>query len=117
MVKWSVSFSPSRMFLQQCKKKNKGKLGPIAILRLLLELKKTQGISFNGGGILPEYHGLGGNAIRYTELEKAMRRNGQFIHSELTQVAETAEQMRKDLLNLGVKFYKNHRVYQREIEY
>lgn len=98
-------------------KKNKGKLGPIAILRLLLELKKTQWISFNGVGILPEYHGLGGNAIMYTELEKAMRRNGQFIHSELTQVAETAEQMRKDLLNLGVKFYKNHRVYQREIEY
>lgn len=95
--------------------KNKGKLGPIEILRLLRELKKTRWISFNGVGILPEYHGLGGNAVMYSELEKAMHRNDQFIHSELTQVAETAKQMRKDLLNLGVRFYKNHRVYHKEI--
>jgi len=95
--------------------KNLGKLGPISILRLLIELKRTKWISFNGVGILPEYQGLGGNAIMYSELEKAMHANQQFIHSELTQVAETAEQMRKDLKNLGVSFYKNHRVYQRDI--
>ena len=95
--------------------KNKGKLGVIAILKLLLEIKRTKWISFNGVGILPEYQGLGGNAIMYTELEKSMHANDQFIHAELTQVAETAEQMRKDLKNLGVKFYKNHRVYQKDI--
>lgn len=95
--------------------KNQGKLGPIAILRLLREIKKTRWISFDGIGILPEYHGLGGNAILYAELEKSMHQNSQFLHSELTQVAETAEQMRKDLKNLGVEFYKNHRVYQRDI--
>ena len=95
--------------------KNGGKLGPIAILRLLQEIKKTDWISFNGVGILPEYQGLGGNAIMYAELEKAMHENTQFVHAELTQVAETAVQMRKDLKNLGVRFYKNHRVYQREI--
>jgi len=95
--------------------KNKGKLGPIAILRLLIEIKRTPWISFNGVGILPEYQGLGGNAIMYAELEKSMHQNSQFIHSELTQVAETAEQMRKDLINLGVQFYKNHRVYQRDL--
>jgi len=95
--------------------KNKGKLGPLAILRLLMEIKQTDWIAFNGVGILPEYHGLGGNAIMYAELEQSMHTNEQFIHAELTQVAETAEQMRKDLKNLGVKFYKNHRVYQRDI--
>ena len=95
--------------------KNKGKLGPVAILRLLIEIKRTHWISFNGVGILPEYHGLGGNAIMYAELEKSMHQNKRFIHSELTQVAETAEQMRKDLKNLGAEFYKNHRVYQRDI--
>jgi len=95
--------------------KNGGKLGPFAILRLLGEIKRTKWISFNGVGILPEYQGLGGNAIMYAELEKSMHQNAQFIHSELTQVAETAVQMRKDLLNLGVQFYKNHRVYQRDI--
>ena len=95
--------------------KNKGKLGPLAILRLLQEIGKTDWISFNGVGILPEYQGLGGNAIMYAELEKAMHQNTQFVHAELTQVAETAEQMRKDLKNLGVRFYKNHRVYQKDI--
>ena len=95
--------------------KNKGKLGPFDIIRLISEIKKTKWISFNGVGILPEYQGLGGNAIMYAELEKALHRNPQFKHSELTQVAETAIQMRKDLKNLGVKFYKNHRVYQRDI--
>jgi GNAT superfamily N-acetyltransferase len=95
--------------------KNHGKLGPIAILRLLSEIKRTNWISFNGVGILPEYQGLGGNAVMYAELEKAMHKNAQFIHSELTQVAETAVQMRKDLKNLGVSFYKNHRVYERKV--
>jgi len=95
--------------------KNQGKLGPLAILRLLIGIKRTDWISFNGVGILPEYQGLGGNAIMYAELEKSMHTKEQFVHAELTQVAETAEQMRKDLKNLGVKFYKNHRVYQRDI--
>lgn len=95
--------------------KNQGKLGPLAIIRLLMEIKRTDWISFNGVGILPEYQGLGGNAIMYAELEKSMHTKDQFVHAELTQVAETAEQMRKDLKNLGVKFYKNHRVYQRDI--
>ena len=95
--------------------KNKGKLGPLAILRLLMEIGRTNWISFNGVGILPEYQGLGGNAIMYAELERAMHKNTQFIHSELTQVAETAVQMRKDLRNLGVESYKNHRVYARNL--
>lgn len=96
-------------------KKNQGKLGPLAILRLLIEVRKTDWVSFNGIGILPEYQGLGGNAIMYAELENSVHQNTQFVHSELTQVAETAKQMRKDLQNLGVRFYKNHRVYQRDL--
>ena len=87
----------------------------IEIIRLFAEVRKTKWITFNGVGILPEYQGLGGNAIIYVELAKAMRAKPQFVNSELTQVAESAKQMRKDLANLGVKFYKNHRVYQKEI--
>jgi len=44
-----------------------------------------------------------------------MHQSSQFKHYELTQVAETAVQMRKDLKNLGAQFYKNHRVYEREV--
>ncbi len=95
--------------------KNKGKLGPIELMRLLREIKKTNWIDFNGIGILPEAQGFGGNALIYDILIKALHQTQQYDHGELTQVAETAEQMRKDLANLGCKFYKNHRVYQKKL--
>lgn len=96
--------------------KNKGRLGPIGILRLLRELKTTQWLDFNGIGILPEYQGMGGNALIMEALLNAAKANPRFIYSELTQVAETAVQMRRDLENLGVKYYKNHRVYGKKLD-
>ena len=75
--------------------KGKGKLGPVEIVRLLKELKTTNWLDFNGIGILPEYQGMGGNALIFDALLRAARSNPRFIHSELTQVAETAVQMRK----------------------
>jgi len=92
----------------------KGRINPISIVDILLEMRRTQWISLNGAGILPEFHGRGGNALLYSEMEKTVR-NYQFKHADLTQVAETAVQMRRDLENLGGKPYKNHRVYSRNI--
>ena len=42
-----------------------------------------------------------------------LRREPQFKHVEMTQVAETTRQMRADLKNLNGIEYKNHRVYRR----
>lgn len=95
--------------------KNNGKLGLIEMIRLYHAIKTTDWLDFNGIGILPEYQGMGGNAIIFNALLDAIRDNPRFIHAELTQVAETAVQMRKDLENLGVRYYKNHRVYQKSI--
>ena len=95
--------------------KNKGRLGPIGIIRLLWELKTTQWLDFNGIGILPEYQGMGGNALVMDSLLKAAQANKRYVYAELTQVAETAVQMRKDLDNLGVMYYKNHRVYKKDL--
>jgi hypothetical protein len=39
----------------------------------------------------------------------------QFEHIEMTQVAETTEQMRADLKNLNGVEYKNHRVYRKKL--
>ena len=50
----------------------------------------------------------------YYEMEKTIKDYG-FIHGELTQVAETAVQMRKDLISVGGQPYKNHRVYHKKI--
>lgn len=90
--------------------KYQGRLSPMAIYSYMRELSKTNWISFNGIGILPELHGRGGNALLMSEIEKTAHAYN-FVHGELTQVAETAKEMRKDLINLGVRPYKNHRIY------
>ncbi len=88
----------------------RGRLNPWTMLDLMREMKKTDWISLNGAGILPEFQGRGGNALLYSEMESTVR-SYQFRHADLTQVAETAVQMRRDLENVGGKAYKNHRVY------
>jgi hypothetical protein len=90
--------------------RQKGSTAPWAIADYLIELKRTDWVSFNGVGVLPEFHGLGGNYLMFSEMEKSAH-GFSFKHGELTQVAESATQMRKDLVNLGVKPYKNHRIY------
>ncbi len=92
-----------------------GRLLPFGLVDILIDLKRTRQIALNGAGILPEYHGVGGNALLYTEMEKTVRSSGQFNSADLTQVAETAVQMRQDLMNLGGKPYKNHRVYRKKL--
>jgi hypothetical protein len=39
-----------------------------------------------------------------------------FEHADLTQVAETAVEMRSDLESVGGKSYKNHRVFKKSLE-
>jgi hypothetical protein len=51
----------------------------------------------------------------YSELEKTVLENPCYQHVDMTQVAETAIQMRHDLINLGGKAYKNHRVFHKSI--
>jgi hypothetical protein len=92
-----------------------GRLFPFGILQILLDMRRTQWISLNGVGIVPEYQGLGGNALLYSEMAKTVKGEFGFVHAELTQVAESARQMRRDLINLGAEPYKNHRVYIREL--
>jgi hypothetical protein len=89
---------------------------PLAIPDILREAKRTKWLALNGGGVLPEFKGIGGNALMYSEMEKTV--NGhvqQFEFGELCQVAETAVEMRSDLANLGGRAYKNHRVFVRSI--
>ena len=92
----------------------KGRLLPFGIVDLMLEAKKTKWVSLNGAGVLPQYQGRGGNALLYSEMEKTLH-NYHYEHADLTQVAETAVQMRQDLINVGGKAYKNHRVYVKKL--
>jgi hypothetical protein len=93
----------------------KGKLFPFGLFDLLLEMRRTNTVSVNGMGILPEFQGHGGNAILYYEMGQTLLSFKQFTHVEMTQVAETTEQMRADLKNLNGIEYKNNRVYHRNV--
>ncbi len=89
---------------------------PTAIPDLLREVSRTEWLALNGGGILPEFKGVGGNALMYSEMEKTLNSHiRQFNFGELCQVAETAKEMRSDLANIGGKAHKNHRVFIRKI--
>ena len=92
----------------------KGRLLPFGLIDLMMEMKRTKWVSLNGAGVLPEYQGVGGNALLYVEMEKTLHEYN-FEHADLTQVAETAVQMRHDLENVGGRAYKNHRVYHKHI--
>lgn len=94
--------------------KARGRLFPFGLLYILWDMRKTDWIALNGAGILPEFQGRGGNALLYSEMEKTIREY-HFKHADLTQVAETAVDMRRDLINLGGVAYKNHRVYRKNL--
>ena len=94
--------------------RSKGKLLPFGIVDLLLEMRRTKFLAANGMGLLPEFQGRGANALLYSEMENTLTEFG-FTHCELTQVAESAEQMRKDLETLGGDPYKNHRVFKKTL--
>lgn len=94
--------------------RSKGHLLPFGILDMLIEMRRTNWVSLNGAGILPEFQGRGGNALLYAEMEKTIS-EFKYVHAELTQVAETASTMRSDLINVGGKPYKNHRVFRKKL--
>ncbi len=93
----------------------RGHLNPLSLIDLLLEMKRTKTVSGNGMGILPQFQGVGGNALLYYEMGRTVLGLNRFTHVEMTQVAETTRQMRADLKNLNGVEYKNHRVYRKKI--
>ena len=93
----------------------RGRLFPFGLLDILLELRRTDTVSVNGMGILPEHQGHGGNAMLYSEMGHTLFDFKQFVHVEMTQVAETTGQMRADLKNLNGVEYKNHRLYRKGV--
>lgn len=92
----------------------KGRLLPFGIVDMLLEMRRTDWVALNGVGILPDFQGRGGNALLYAEVENTID-DFNYKHAELVQVAETAVEMRSDLISVGGKPYKNHRVFTKPI--
>ncbi len=110
IVGFALGFPDVSAALQRCQ----GRLYPFGLPLLLLETRRTDWINFNGGGILPQYQGLGVNSILYDEMDKMFHRRG-FRHAEIVQVNEQNTKMMQEMEALGVELYKTHRIYQRKL--
>jgi hypothetical protein len=98
--------------LQRCR----GRLFPFGWMRVLREMRRTDMLDVNGMGILEEYRGLGGNIVMYNELHKSLNAFPQFVHADMTQMADLVVNMLSDANTLGGNRYKVHRVYRKMLD-
>jgi len=110
IVGFILGFPDVSAALQRCK----GRLYPFGWALLLWEFKRTRWINFNGGGILPQYQGLGVNAILYYEMYKTVQERS-FLHADIVQINEQNARMMREMEGLGADFYKAHRIYERAL--
>jgi hypothetical protein len=95
--------------------RSRGRLFPLGWLQLLLELRRTRWINVNGAGMIPEYRGLGGTAVLFSEMAKSVR-GSRYEHADLVQIAANNDRMHRELRDIGVDFYKAHRMYERPLD-
>ncbi len=91
-----------------------GQLWPFGWMRILWEIRHSKTVDCNGLGMLPQYQGLGGNALLYVELEKTLRSFG-FEHGELVQVDERNFKSKADMEAIRVHWHKRHRLYRKTL--
>lgn len=95
--------------------RHKGRLFLFGWLDMLLELRRTDWLNINGAGIVEEYRGLGGTAILFSELYKSIAERGA-QHVDVVQIGADNDRMLRELRDLGVDFYKTHRMYRTTLE-
>ncbi len=91
-----------------------GRLLPWGWLDMWLELRRTKWININGAGIIEQYRGLGGTGILFSEMYKSVI-EGSYGHADLVQIGLENEAMQRELRDLGIDFYKTHRMYVRTL--
>jgi hypothetical protein len=91
-----------------------GRVFPTGWIHLLREVKTTKWVNVNGAGIIEKYRGLGGTALLFNEMIKSVRQ-GNFVNADLVQIGVENDKMQRELRDLGVDFYKTHRMYQQDL--
>lgn len=94
--------------------RTRGKLFPFGWIDVLSELRKTKWINLNGAGIVEQYRGLGGTALLFSEMYKSVAET-RYRFADLVQIGLENGRMQRELRDLGIRFYKKHRLYQRTI--
>jgi hypothetical protein len=91
-----------------------GRLFPLGWLDMLLELRRTRWINVNGAGMIEGYRGLGGTALLFSEMQKSVVECN-YEHADIVQIGVENANMQRELRDLGIDFYKTHRLYARQL--
>ena len=91
-----------------------GRFLPFGWADMLLELRRTCWVNVNGAGIVERYRGLGGTALLFSEMHKSVIECG-YQHADIVQIGVENEKMQREMRDLGIDFYKTHRVYERAL--
>jgi len=95
--------------------RNRGRILPFGWLDMLIELRRTKWINVNGAGMIEGYRGLGGTALLFSEMYRSVV-EGKFEHADLVQIGVDNDKMQRELRDLGIDFYKTHRLYRRALD-
>ena len=95
-------------------RKVRGRLFPFGWAPILISLRTTDSLLGNGVGLLPQYQGLGANALLYTELHDTIRSRGA-NYFEFVQAMESNLKSLGDANMLGVHWHKRHRVFRLQV--
>lgn len=90
----------------------KSKFYPIGWLGLLLAKAYPSVIDIEVVGMLPEYQGLGGNALLYSELDKTIT-GPRIKWAEIVQVDERNIKSKSDMDTMQVVWNKTHRTFRK----
>ena len=94
--------------------KTRGKIFPLGWFWLLRELRHTKWININGVGMAEGYRGLGGTALLFSEMFRSVVES-RYRHADLVQIGTENAIMLRELHDLGIDFYKMHRIYERQL--
>jgi GNAT superfamily N-acetyltransferase len=110
-----IGFILSYPDIGEALQKVKGRLYPFGWLTLMRAQKTTRRLNLNGIGLLPEYQGLGGTTVLYTELYKTGKPMG-YEYAETIQVDEENFLSKSETEHMKVIFHKTHRSYTRFLQ-
>ncbi|HQV70427.1 MAG TPA: hypothetical protein PLJ62_12640 [Thermoflexales bacterium] len=90
--------------------RQKGRVWPFGWMDMLMEFRRSKWVNVNGAGILEQHRGMGGTALLFTEMAKSVQEGG-FEHCDIVQIGVENDRMQRELRDLGIEFYKTHRMY------
>jgi len=91
-----------------------GRVFPLGWLTLLRAYKTTEWVNINGAGISENHQGMGATALLFSEIEKSIK-SSRFKHADLVQIGVDNNRMQRELRDLGIDFYKTHRLYEKSL--